>query len=102
MKFNSSISQFRTLAILEGISYLLLGFTMILKYAAEMPLPNKIVGYAHGFLFIAYMAWLYLNWVDKKWNFKVLVLLFVASLVPFGTFIADKKFIRIEEQKTLN
>jgi|TARA_R110000737_G_scaffold164641_2_gene192334 integral membrane protein len=101
MKFNTSISQFRTLAILEGISYLLLGFTMILKYSFEMPLPNKIVGYAHGVLFIAYMAWLYLNFVDRKWSFKILVLLFLASLIPFGTFIADHKFLKKEEQKSL-
>lgn len=66
-----------------------------------MPLPNKIVGYAHGILFIAYMAWLYLNWVDRKWNFKTLVLLFIASLVPFGTFIADNKFLKKEELKSL-
>jgi integral membrane protein len=101
MKFNSFISQFRTIAILEGISFLLLGLTMILKYQADMPLPNKIVGYAHGLLFIAYMTWLYLNWVDKKWSFKALVFLFVASLVPFGTFIADNKFIKNEELKSL-
>jgi len=100
MKFNSSISQFRTIAILEGISFLLLGVTMLLKYAANMPLPNKIVGYAHGILFIAYMAWLYFNWVDKKWTFKALVLLFVASLVPFGTFIADTVFLKKEELKS--
>lgn len=74
---------------------------MILKYSFEMPLPNKIVGYAHGFLFIAYLAWLYLNYVDRKWNFKILVLLFLASLVPFGTFVADRKFLKLEEQNSL-
>jgi integral membrane protein len=74
---------------------------MILKYSYDMPLPNKIVGYAHGVLFIAYLAWLYLNWVDKKWSLTILVLLFIASLIPFGTFIADYKFLKREEQKSL-
>ncbi|MFA7273989.1 MAG: DUF3817 domain-containing protein [Crocinitomicaceae bacterium] len=102
MKFNSSINQFRTVAILEGISYLLLGFTMYLKYAAEMPLPNKIVGYAHGLLFIAYVILLYLNMDDKKWNVKIVFLLFLASLLPFGTFLADKWFIKKQEETFSN
>ena len=94
MKFNSSISQFRSIAILEGISYLLLGITMILKYAAEMPLPNKIVGYAHGFLFIAYVVLLYLNMDDKKWGIKIGFALFLASLIPFGTFYVESKYVK--------
>lgn len=101
MKFDSYISQFRTIAILEGISFLLLGVTMVLKYSFNMPLPNKIVGYAHGILFIAYLTWLYLNWIDRKWNFKILVLLFLASFIPFGTFVADFKLLKSEEQKSL-
>jgi integral membrane protein len=74
---------------------------MILKYSYDMPLPNKIVGYAHGILFIAYLAWMYINWVDRKWTFLSLVLLFIASLIPFGTFVADQKFLKKEEQKSL-
>jgi integral membrane protein len=101
MKFKTSINQFRTIAILEGISFLLLGFTMILKYSFDMPLPNKIVGYAHGVLFIAYMTWLYLNWVNRRWSFITLGLLFMASLIPFGTFIADKIFLKKEELQSL-
>ena len=38
------------------ISYLMLfGVTMPLKYVFDMPLPNYIVGMAHGFLFVAYV-----------------------------------------------
>lgn len=96
MKFNNILHQFRSIAILEGISYLLLGVTMLLKYMAEMPLPNKIVGYAHGLLFIAYMIWLYINFVDRKWSLGKVSLLFLASLVPFGTFWADKNILAKE------
>ena len=51
------LTAFRITAILEGISYLLLfALTMPLKYWADMTEPNKVVGYAHGFLFIAYVV----------------------------------------------
>ncbi len=96
MKYTSIISQFRLIAILEGISFLSLGITMALKYAADMPLPNKIVGYAHGILFIFYMVWLYLNFIDRKWSLGKVFILFLASLIPFGTFWADKKILAKE------
>ena len=54
MKLNSTLGQLRILAILEGISYLLLIPTIILKYGFEMGLPNKIVGSLHGLLFVLY------------------------------------------------
>lgn len=99
MSFKNLLDQFRTIAILEGISYLLLGITMLMKYQMDMPLPNKIVGYAHGVLFIAYMVWLYLNFMDRKWSLGKVALLFLASLIPFGTFWADKNILAKESSE---
>jgi integral membrane protein len=85
------LQWFRTTAWIEGVSYLLLGFTMILKYKYEMPLPNYIVGMAHGFLFMAYVILLVIVHFKYQWSWQKSFLAFVASLVPFGTFWADHK-----------
>ncbi len=71
---------------------------MILKYQYQMPHPNYIVGMAHGVLFIAYVAFLALIALKYKSKFVWLVLAFAASLVPFGTFIADNKMFKKLEQ----
>ena len=86
---------FRITAILEGVSYILLfGFTMPLKYWAGILEPNKVVGYAHVCLFIAYgVLTLVVCW-SKKWSIKRFIVLFIASLLPFGTFYADKKYLK--------
>ena len=85
---------FRITAILEGISYLaLFAVTMPLKYLADLPLPNKYVGYAHGFLFIAYIILAIVFWMEKKWSVKRLIILLIASLLPFATFYVDKKYL---------
>ncbi len=85
---------FRITAILEGISYLaLFAVTMPLKYLADLPMPNKYVGYAHGFLFIAYIILAIVFWMEKKWSVKRLIILLVASLLPFATFYVDKKYL---------
>ncbi len=89
------LTTFRIAAILEGISYLaLFAITMPLKYWAEMPQPNKWVGYAHGFLFIAYVILAIVFWMEKKWSIKRLIVLIGASLLPFATFYVDKKYLK--------
>jgi len=84
-------SLFRKIAFAEGCSYLLFGLTMPLKYLLKIPQPNFVVGLAHGILFVAYCLWLLQVWIEYKWTFKRAVLGFVVSLVPFGTFVAEKK-----------
>ena len=88
------LTLFRATAVLEGISYLaLFAVTMPLKYLADLPLPNKYVGYAHGILFIAYVVLALFFWVSRKWNFKKGFILLIASLLPFATFYVDQKYL---------
>ena len=88
------LGRFRIIAFLEGLSYLLLGITMILKYQFEMPEPNKVVGMAHGVLFVAYVFLLIPVALNYKWSFGRVAAAFLVSLVPFGTFYAEKKIYK--------
>lgn len=89
------LTLFRTTSILEGISYLaLFVVTMPLKYMADLPMPNKYVGYAHGALFIAYIILAVLFWFRQKWSFKRGIILLLASLLPFATFYVDQKYLK--------
>lgn len=56
-----------------------------------MPQPNYVVGMAHGVLFILYVLLLLQVTFQHKWSMGKAALAFAASLVPFGTFYADKK-----------
>lgn len=89
---STTLGRFRLIAIIEGISYLVLLFiAMPLKYMADMPMAVKITGSVHGFLFVAFMVFLLLAWVQYKWSFSKATLAFLSSLVPFGTFLFDRK-----------
>ena len=88
------LNLFRITSILEGISYLsLFAITMPLKYLADIPMPNKFAGYAHGVLFIAYILIAAIFWFQKKWSLKRGLILLLASLLPFATFYIDKKYL---------
>lgn len=99
MNINTLLGQLRLLAILEGVSYLLLIPTVILKYGYEMGLPNKIVGSIHGLLFILYSVWVVYYAFKKKWNLMKTLICLAASLFPFATFIVDHKILKPEQEK---
>lgn len=92
------ISRLRTVGIYEGLSYLiLLGIAMPLKYMFDLPLFVKYVGWAHGVLFVLYMLALLQVTLVHNWGLKKIVAGFIASLLPFGPFILDKKLLDKEE-----
>jgi integral membrane protein len=90
----TAIGRLRIIAFMEGCSYLLLGFTMILKYKFSMPQPNYIVGLAHGILFVLYIVLLLHVSFLYRWSIVKMFMAFLASLIPFGTFYADKVLFR--------
>lgn len=86
------IGRVRFAGLLEGISFLLLlGVAMPLKYIFDQPLAVRIVGMAHGVLFLLLCFLLFQAWGDKKLAFKDAALAFVASLLPFGPFVMDRR-----------
>jgi integral membrane protein len=89
---------FRIIAILEGISYLLLfAFGMPLKYWAGIREPNIYIGYVHGILFIGYVALAVLLTWQRSWSLRQFGMLFLASLLPFGTFYIEEKYLRAQQ-----
>jgi integral membrane protein len=90
---------FRIIALLEGISFLALLFiAMPMKYMMGQPLPVKITGMIHGILFIAFIFYLILIKSEYKWSFQKTSLAFLASLLPFGTFVLDARVLKPESK----
>ncbi|MDC1395137.1 DUF3817 domain-containing protein [Bacteroidia bacterium] len=88
------LNVFRIVSYLEGISYLLLlGVGVPLKYLAGNDSWVKSLGMPHGMLFLAYIILAIVVRQMKNWNFKTFLIVLVASLIPFGTFYVDKKYL---------
>jgi len=86
------LKVFMRIAFLEGISYLLLLLiAMPLKYFAGIPDGVKYIGWAHGVLFVLFCFYLLKVWVGLKWSFGKALIAFIASLLPFGTFVLDAR-----------
>jgi integral membrane protein len=91
------IKFFKIVAFLEGISLLtLLFFAMPMKYAFDQPIYVKIVGMTHGLLFIGYIIMAIMLTFEENWNAKKSAVVCFASVIPFGTFYVEKKYLRNE------
>ena len=90
----TALGRLRIVAFMEGCSFLLLGLTMILKYKFSLPQPNYIVGLAHGIHFVVYIFLLLQVSFLHRWSIFKMFMAFIASLIPFGTFYADKVLFR--------
>ncbi|MBK9671065.1 MAG: DUF3817 domain-containing protein [Bacteroidetes bacterium] len=99
MNTQKLLKLFRYTAIAEGISYLaLLGIAMPLKYVSGNLLVIKYMGWLHGLLFIAFCILLTLVKFNFNWSLFKSLRAFLASLLPFGTFIFDKEIKKEIEQ----
>jgi len=86
---------FRIVSFLEGISYLLLLFIAVpIKYFQGDASYVKILGMPHGVLFMSYVVLAIVIKKQMQWNLKNLGIVVLASIIPFGTFYVDKKYLQ--------
>ena len=98
MTLSTSLGRLRLIGFLEGISFIVLLFiAMPLKYFAGWPDAVRVVGMAHGVLFLAYIGAIVPALLDHRWPLSRAAWLVLASLLPFGPFVADRKWLRAEE-----
>lgn len=71
---------------------------MPLKYIWKEPMAVKIFGMAHGVLFLALLVALVRVIALAHWPVSRAGLVFLASLIPFGPFLIDKRMRQWEGQ----
>lgn len=86
---------FRVISILEGISFIILLFIAVpIKYFANNESFVKMFGMPHGLLFIAYIILAIMLKYELEWKSKTFWYVIAASIIPFGTFYIDRKYLR--------
>jgi integral membrane protein len=87
---------FKFIAIAEGISYLVLFFNMLVIKRLNPELYKTLlypIGMAHGILFMSYVVLAFVIYKKQKWTLIELIIVQLASLLPFGTFYIEKKYV---------
>ena len=100
MQLTSALGRLRITGLCEGLSFIiLLAIAMPLKYLAGKPQMVSIVGMAHGILFVLYIFLTIQAKIYYRWSWKKMGLLWIASVVPFGTFYVDYKILRFDPEQ---
>ena len=75
---------------------------MPLKYIWEWPYAVKYIGWAHGLLFVSYVALAYYAKEIYNWPFKKFLFAFIAAWLPLATFVYDKQLKKEEDSLKAN
>lgn len=91
-----NVLHLRWVSMIEGVSYLLLVCVgMPLKYVYQMGFLNKVFGMFHGGVTIIFIFVLVQVWRQQKLGSFETLLVFVASLIPGGAFVAEHRLKRM-------
>jgi len=93
------IKIFKAVAILEGISYLILFSNMLLVKPNNFELYHHLlypIGMSHGLLFIGYILLALIIRKSQNWNLTFLGIILLASLLPFATFFIERNFLKYD------
>lgn len=89
------IRLFKLIATLEGISAIILFFVaMPMKYIWDNPAWIRPVGMAHGVLFTIYIVYATFLKFKLNWDWKMYIIICLASIPPLGTFYIEWKYFR--------
>ena len=89
-------SILRWAALFEGSSLILLLFVaMPLKYYFGIPEAVKFIGPLHGILFLSFIVLLFSHATKNELSLVKTLTGFVASFIPFGTFVFKAKVLKV-------
>ncbi|MEK4055826.1 DUF3817 domain-containing protein [Paenibacillus sp. FSL F4-0087] len=100
---HSTLSRFRLLLWLQGLSYVLLLFVAFpLRESGIMPKAVTWFGNIYGFLFLMYLLFMVSLYTTKKWRLRRPIALFFISFIPLGNFIYDLLVFRKLDRRQSN
>jgi len=88
------IKAFRTISILEGLSYLVILSVTFGLIGREWVFS---LGMVHGVLFVLYLVFSLIVSGKKEWSVLKWLILFIASVVPFAFLLVELYFKKVEQ-----
>jgi len=86
----TSVKNFRIVALIEGISFLILLAMSVVKHTGGSEVGVQILGPLHGVVFIAYIAMAWMIHEQLNWSNRTTAVVMFAGVVPFGGIAVDR------------
>lgn len=86
-----ALARYRVMAYVVGVGLLALCVSMVLEYGFDQEQYTRVVGPVHGFLYIVYLVATVDLALKARWSMKGTVLVLLAGMVPFVSFVAERR-----------
>lgn len=94
------IAAFRTVAIIEAVSYLALLAAVVTYRVFDGPDFIGVLGPIHGIAFLVYLVLALKVRESQGWNLWQTLLVIIASAIPIGGFIVADRLVEDERPAT--
>lgn len=101
---SSALSRYRVMAWITGVMLLVLTLEMVLKYVFQAggvdaegspaPVVGTWVAFAHGWIYVVYLATVIDLWSVLRWRLGRLVTMVLAGVVPVMSFVMERRVHR--------
>jgi integral membrane protein len=88
------LTWYRVMAWVTGVMLLVLVFVaMPMKYIGDDPTLVRVVGIAHGWLYVVYVLSALTLAYQARWRPLRTLLVVLAGTIPFASFVAERKVV---------
>jgi integral membrane protein len=96
----AALTRFRVMAWVTGVMLLVLVFVaMPVKYIGNDDSLVRVVGVAHGWLYVLYLLTALTLAYQARWRPLRTLLVLLAGTVPFASFVAERKVVAAARQE---
>lgn len=102
------VGRVRAVGMVEAVSFLILLVFVPMKRVEGLDMQEvgamgvRVVGIIHGVLVMTFLLVLFQAWGSRALSGKKCAMAFVASLLPFGPFIIDRKLAESTKAQPLD
>ena len=96
-----ALQRYRAMAWVTGLMLLVLTLEMVLKYVVQAggvaadgspePVIGSWVAFAHGWIYVVYLATVIDLWSVMRWRLGRLVTMVLAGVVPVMSFVMERR-----------
>ena len=94
-KARAALGRYRVMAWITGTMLLLLCLEVVLHYAVGMSDEAlgwfRLVPFAHGWIYVVYLATVLDLWSKMRWGFGRLAAMVLAGVVPVMSFVLERR-----------
>jgi integral membrane protein len=86
-------SWFRTVALVEATSFVLLLVATAVKYGLDHEEGVQLLGPIHGVLFLVYVGMAMIVWRQQSWSVVTLLIVLAGAVLPLGGYYVERRYL---------